>query len=115
MDPASFCGGHAGFCAFGDEVALELGQGGHDVEIEPPACGGGVDSVLKRAEADVAVCERLQGLCQMPQRAAQPVELPDHQTIARLKLGQRLIETGARDLRAGNTTIFEYLIAAYRS
>ena len=42
-------------CAFADEVAFELGQGGEDVEDELAAGGGGVDRLLEAAEPDAAV------------------------------------------------------------
>jgi hypothetical protein len=35
-----------------DEVALELGQGGKDMEDELAARGGGIDRILQAAEAD---------------------------------------------------------------
>jgi len=43
--------------AFDDELADELGQGGEDVEDQPPAGGGGVQGLVQRAESDAAAAQ----------------------------------------------------------
>ena len=48
-------GGQPGAGAFADQVAVELGQGGEDVEDELAAGGGGIDRFLQAPEADAAV------------------------------------------------------------
>lgn len=55
-------GGEAGVSAFADQVAFDLGERGGEVEDELPARGGGVDRLLKAAEADIAVGERGDGV-----------------------------------------------------
>jgi hypothetical protein len=68
--------------AFADQVAFELGQGGKDVEDELAAGGTGVDRFLKAAEPDAAVGQAGDGVDEVPERPAQPVELPDDQSVA---------------------------------
>jgi hypothetical protein len=40
-----------------DELADELGEGGEDVEHQPPAGGGGVEGLMQGPEADAAFTE----------------------------------------------------------
>jgi hypothetical protein len=51
---------------FADQVALELGQGGEDVEDQTPSGRGGVDALLQRAEPHATVGERGHGFEQVP-------------------------------------------------
>ena len=81
--------------AFADEVAFELGQGGEHVEDELAARGGGVDRLLEAAEPDPAVGQAGDGVDQVPQGAAEAVELPDDQGVAGAQLVQELLEGGA--------------------
>jgi hypothetical protein len=71
------CGG-----AFADEVAFELGQSGEDMEHQFAARGGGVDRLLEAAEPDPTLSQPGDGVDQMPQGAAEAVELPDGQGVA---------------------------------
>ena len=87
-------GGQPGAGAFADEVAFELGQGGEDVEDELAARGGGVDRLLEAAEPDPAVGQAGDGVDQVPQGAAEPVQLPDHEGVAGAQLVQELLEGG---------------------
>jgi hypothetical protein len=73
--------------AFADQVAFELGQGGEHVEDELAAGGGGVDRLLEAAEPDAAVSQPGDGVDEMPEGAAEPVEFPDDQGVARVELG----------------------------
>ena len=66
--------GQPGGRAFADEVAFELGQGREDVEDELATGGGGVDRLLEAAKADAAVGQAGDGVDQVPQGAAEPVE-----------------------------------------
>ena len=61
-------------------------------EDELAAGGGGVDCLLEAAEPDSAVSEPRYGVDQVPQRPAQPVELPDNQGLA----GAELVQERAR-------------------
>jgi hypothetical protein len=49
------------------------------VEDELAAGGGGVDGLLEAAEPDAAVGQAGDGVDQVPQGAAEPVQLPDDQ------------------------------------
>jgi hypothetical protein len=90
-------GGQSGGCAFADEVAFELGQGGEHVEDELAAGGGGggVNRLLEAAEADAAVGQTGDGVDQVPEGAAEAVELPDDERVAGTQLVQDLGEGGA--------------------
>jgi hypothetical protein len=81
--------------ALADEVAFELGQGGEDVEDELAPGGGGVDGLLQAAEPDAAVGEAGDGVDQVPQGAAEAVQFPDNQGVARAQLVQDLFEDWA--------------------
>jgi hypothetical protein len=80
--------------ALADEVAFELGQGREDVEDELAAGGGGVDRLLQAAEPDAAPGQAGDGLDQVPQGAAEAVQLPDDQGVAGPQLVQELLEGG---------------------
>jgi hypothetical protein len=84
-------GGQPGGGAFADEVAFELGQGGEDVEDELAAGGSGVDRLLQAPEPDPALSQAGDGVDQVPQRPAQPVQLPHHEGVA----GPELVQEGA--------------------
>jgi hypothetical protein len=87
--------GQPGAGAFADQVALELGQGGEDVEDELAAGSGGVDRLLEAAEPDAAVGQAGDGVDQMTQGAAEPIQLPHDQGVAGAELVQQLLEGGA--------------------
>jgi hypothetical protein len=72
--------------ALADQVAFELRQGGEHVEDELAARGSGVDRLLQAAEPDPALGEAGDGVDQVAQRPAQPVQLPDNQGVARAQL-----------------------------
>jgi hypothetical protein len=74
--------GQPGAGAFADQVALELGQGGEDVEDKLAARRGGVDRLLQAPEPDAALSQAGDGVDQLPKGAAEPVELPDDQGVA---------------------------------
>ena len=88
-------GGEPGARAFADEVAFELGQSREDVEHELVTRGGGVDRLLQAPEPDPAVGEAGDGVDQMPERSAQPVELLHDEGVAGPQLVQDLLEGGA--------------------
>jgi hypothetical protein len=52
------------------------------VEDELAAGGGGVDCLLQAAEPDAAVGQAGDGVDQVAQGAAEPVEFPDDQGVA---------------------------------
>ena len=65
-----------------DQVPLELGQGTEDVKDELPAAGGRVDRLLEAAEADLPRLQDGDRLDQVLERAPQPVELPNDESVA---------------------------------
>jgi hypothetical protein len=64
------------------------------VEDELATGGGGVDRLLEAAEPDAAVSQAGDGVDQMSEGAAEPVEFPDDQGVARPQLVQDLLEGG---------------------
>ena len=86
--------GQPGGGPFADQVAFELGQGGEDMKDELTAGSGGVDRLLQTAEPDPTLGELSDGVDQMPQGAAEPVEFPDDQGVAGPQLVQDLLEDG---------------------
>jgi len=59
----------------------ELGQRGENLEHQSAIGGGGVDGLLQRPEPDVALLELADGLHEVRQRPAEPVEPPYHQRV----------------------------------
>jgi hypothetical protein len=80
--------------ALADQVALELGQGGEDVEDELAARRGGADRLLETAEPDAAVGQAGDGVDQMSEGAAEAIQLPHDQGVAGAQLVQELLEGG---------------------
>jgi hypothetical protein len=88
-------GGKTGLGALADQVTLELGQRGEDVEHRLAASGGGVNRLLQAAEPGTPVGERGDSVHQVTQRAAEPVKLSDHQGVAGAELVTDAIQLGA--------------------
>ena len=80
--------------AFTDEVALELRQSGEHVKDKSAAGGGGVDRLLEAAEPDATISQAGDGVDQMAQGAAEAVQFPDDEGVARTQLVQELLEGG---------------------
>jgi hypothetical protein len=78
--------------AGGDDVPLELGQGREDVEDQLPATGRRIDTFLEASEADFPFLELPDGFDQVPDAAAQAVELPDHEGVTLPEVREGLIE-----------------------
>jgi hypothetical protein len=98
--PAGPGGGQPGAGALADEVAFELGQSREDVEHELAAGGGGgVDRLLEAAEADPALSQAGDGIDQVPQGAAEPVQFPDDRVSPGRSWSRTWIRVG-RSLRA---------------
>jgi hypothetical protein len=79
-----------------DEVPLELGQGGEDVEDELAAAGRRVDALPEAAEPDTPVAEGSEGLDQVAERPAEAVELPDDDRVPPVGEGQGLPQAHPR-------------------
>jgi hypothetical protein len=86
--------GQPGAGALADQVAFELGQGGEHVEHQLAAGGGGVDRLLQAPEPNPSLGQAGDGVDQVAQRPAQPVQLPHHQGVAGAQLVQDVVEGG---------------------
>ena len=88
-------GGEAGVGTLAQHVALELGHQPEDAEQELAGRRRGVDQVLVEGlQLDVACVQKIDGLDQMQQRAAEPIELPDDDDIALRALSRSRISSG---------------------
>ena len=73
--------------ALGDELALELGQRGENLEDEPAIRGASVDFGARAGEhtkTDATLAKRFLGAHQVLQITTQPVELPYDERVAGL-------------------------------
>jgi hypothetical protein len=70
------------------------------MEDELAAGGGGVDCLLEAAEPDAALGQTSDGVDQMAQRSAEPVQFPDDQGVAGPRSGSRTCLRTGRSLRA---------------
>ena len=68
--------------AFTDQVALELGQRGKEVENQTPSGGCGVDVLLQALQTHAGILQLLDQVDQVLDRAAKPVQPPDHHRVA---------------------------------
>jgi len=102
-----------GPAALGNQPVLELRQCAHDVKHKLASGRGRVHGFGDRLEACPAPGQVVHRVDKVLHRAAQAVEPPHGQHVARLQGGKRLIETGALRRRAGNL-ILKHLFAACR-
>jgi hypothetical protein len=70
------------------------GQGGEHVKDELAPGGGGVDRLLQASEPDPAISQTSDRVDQMPQRPAEPIQLPHDEGVARTQLVEELLEGG---------------------
>src|SRR5664279_3138284 len=109
-------GGEPSHGALVDHVAFELGECGHDGEEELPLSGGGVAAGEGSGEdphADPALVQ-LVGECQdLPDRAAEAIELPHREGVAGSQVLQRGGQPGPLGLATGDL-VLEELHAACR-
>ena len=76
--------------ALDGQLALHFGKARHDVEEEPPGWCAGVDGVGEAPELDTVLVQIADQIDQLLDRPAQPVELPDDQSIAFAQHFERL-------------------------
>ena len=92
--------------ALGDQVALDLGEqreeGGHDFGLDV-ALAINADVLLHRHEGDACLGEGVEDGDDLTQRATEPGEFADDQTVAALEDVHQLVETAAlfRSLSGG--------------
>jgi hypothetical protein len=84
-----------------DEFADELGEGGKDVEDQPPAGGGGVELLVQGGEADLAALEVGDHGDEVFHGAAVPVEAGDDEGVAFGEEGMAGLKLGAQRGLAG--------------
>jgi len=75
-----------------DEVGLELGHHGQDVEQQPPDRVGGVADRSAQVQADLTGGELVGDRPGVRQGAGETVELGDHQAVAGPASGERLAQ-----------------------
>jgi hypothetical protein len=64
-----------------DEITLELSQCPEDVEHELATAGRGIDLLLQRPKANTPLLQLSDGLDQMCEGAAEPVQAPDDEGV----------------------------------
>ncbi len=96
-------GFEAGVGVFDDHASFHLGEGGHDVEEEFAACGGGVESFCEGAECDAAFAEVVDGVDDVGDGSSEAVEFPNDEdiTVVLAEVVQAFGELGALRFRAG--------------
>jgi len=108
LAPAGSGGGEAVVGAFDDEVVLERGE---HVEEQPAAGCGGVDALGQGAQPDLAGLQVVGEGLEVAHRAAEPVQLGDHQRVAGPQIVQRLLKRRPFGEGAGGV-VGEDLVAA---
>ena len=99
--------------ALGDQLALKFCQGSEDAEDELARRGGGVDRSTLTCEdfqADVASSEVVDGVDQVVQVSAKPVELPDHERVTVAKRFQALGQARAVIAPPGRLVLVETFV-----
>lgn len=84
---------HPCFRAVADLLPLELGEHGQLAKEHTADGGGGVDAMGERDKVDLPFPQFAEDLEQVQRGATEPVELPDHQRIAGLKMGEECIKS----------------------
>ena len=87
------------------QVNLEFGERGQDVEEHPAHRIGGVIDGAADREPHAASGQRVADCSRVGHRARQPVELRDNQRVALADRGQRPLETGSATVAAGHAVI----------
>src|SRR5450631_1606072 len=81
--------------ALEDQLALELGKRGEQVQLQAAGGGRGVDALAQRSERDLALLQSGDDVDQVPQAAAGAVQAPDERVA-----GQQLLQARV-ELRPG--------------
>jgi hypothetical protein len=78
--------------AFDDELTNELGQGGEDMEHEPPAGGSGVQGLVQALEAHAAAAQISDQGDEVLQGAGEPVQAEDNEGVPRAQVVKGRVE-----------------------
>jgi hypothetical protein len=93
--------------ALGRHLALELGEREQDVQRQPPHGRGGVERLRDRDEGHAVPVEHLDQLGEVGQRAAEAVDLVDHDHVDQpvLDVLQQPLQAGALQRAAGDAAV----------
>jgi hypothetical protein len=94
MPTATPCRGQSGLDPFLDQRAFELRERPENVEQQLALRRGGIHLLGQRTKGDATLLQIGHRGQQMRQRSAEPVQLPDHQAVARSDESQRLGQPG---------------------
>ena len=97
-----------------DEIPLELGQGSEDVEDELPAAGGGVQLLLQRLDVHTPALKVPDGVDEVSEGTAEPVQPPDDKGVACSQVGECLRQPRPIRNRAGDRVGIELFAAGRR-
>lgn len=97
--------GHALARAQPDEIRLELGEGSEDVEEHLSHRVGRVVDARSQRQLDPPCDQRVGDAARIRDGPGQTIELGHDEGIAAAHGGERLVETGAGPVRAGQTVI----------
>ena len=93
--------------ALGRHLALELGEGQQDVQRQPPHRRGRVERLRDRDEGHAVPVEHLDQLGEVGQRAAEAVDLVDHDHVDQpvLDILQQPLQAGPFQRAAGDAAV----------
>ena len=104
--PAAGAGGFAsGRRALADQLALELRQGGEQVQLQPPGGRVGVDRLGQRPERDLAFLQLADELDEVPEASAEPIQPPDDERVASAEVVEAGVELGRRRIDPEPTSL----------
>ena len=86
----------------GDEPSLEVRDGAENVKHELAGGRGGVEALLEADQVDTSGLEVVDGLEQLPERAAQTVEASDAQAVSGPGVVDELGEPGTLETLSGD-------------
>ena len=92
-NPAQLRGLQSRFRPVADQFALELGQCGKIMDVEPSARACRIDLLAQGRKPDATILQRCDRPDQVRQRSSQSIQPPDDQMIARPCKGKRRSQT----------------------
>jgi len=110
LAPTPASGGKAGFHPLGDQCPLVLCQRAEKIEHEHPLRRGGVHLLRQGAKADAALLQVRDDPDEMGKGAAQPVQLPDEQHIAKAEVRQTRLQAQPVIACAGRAILMQMAV-----